>query len=116
MSKVADGSNIKMGDRVLLYLDSRRTWLIQINEDSPSFHTHAGIVDLKSIVGKKFGDTVSTTMNEKIRVLRPTILDYIMKSERRTQIVYPKDFAYIATRSGIKSGPSSSNVGRVPVL
>ena len=104
MPEVADDSHIRIGDRVLLYLDSRRTWLVQVNDDSPSFHTHAGIVDLKSIVGKKFGDAVSTTMNEKIRILKPTILDYIMKSERRTQIVYPKDFAYIATRSGIKSG------------
>ncbi len=81
---------------MLLYLDSRRTWLVQINEDSPSFHTHAGIVDLKSIIGKTFGDIIVTTMNEKIAILKPSILDYIMKSERRTQIVYPKDFAYIA--------------------
>lgn len=27
-----------------------------------------------------------------------------MKSERRTQIVYPKDFAYISARSGLHSG------------
>jgi tRNA (adenine57-N1/adenine58-N1)-methyltransferase catalytic subunit len=89
---------------VLLYLDSRRTWLLQINEDSASFHTHAGIVDLKSVVGKSFGDSITTTMNETIRILKPTVLDFIMKSERRTQIVYPKDFAYISARSGIRSG------------
>jgi tRNA (adenine57-N1/adenine58-N1)-methyltransferase catalytic subunit len=98
-----DGA-IKFGDRVLLYLDPRRTWLVQINENSPSFHTHAGIIDLKSVVGRKFGDCVNTTMNEKIAILKPTVLDYIMKSERRTQIVYPKDFAYIAARSGLRSG------------
>jgi tRNA (adenine57-N1/adenine58-N1)-methyltransferase catalytic subunit len=97
-------SQINFGDRVLLYLDSRRTWLVQINEDSPSFHTHAGIVDLKSIVGRRFGDIVLTTMNEKIAILKPSVLDFIMKSERRTQIVYPKDFAYIAAISGIRSG------------
>lgn len=72
--------------------------------ESQNFHTHAGIIDLKSIVGRKYGDSVLTTMNETIKILRPTIVDYIMKSERRTQIVYPKDFAYIATRSGIRSG------------
>lgn len=87
-----------------MYLDSRRTWLVQINENSQGFHTHAGIVDLKSIVGKRFGDVVSTTLNERIALLKPTVLDYIMKSERRTQIVYPKDFAYIATRSGLRAG------------
>jgi tRNA (adenine57-N1/adenine58-N1)-methyltransferase len=95
---------ISFGDRVLLYLDSRRTWLVQLREGVDSFHTHAGIVDLKTIPGMKFGDSTVTTLNETICILKPGILDYIMKSERRTQIVYPKDFAYIATRSGLHSG------------
>src|SRR5579872_2491625 len=95
---------ISVGDRVLLYLDPRRTWLVQLREGVDSFHTHAGIVDLKNIPGMKFGDSIVTTLNDKIFVLKPTVLDFIMKSERRTQIVYPKDFAYIATRSGLRSG------------
>jgi tRNA (adenine57-N1/adenine58-N1)-methyltransferase catalytic subunit len=111
MSVSSDDSRIKPGDRVLLYLDSRRTWLVQANENSPDFHTHAGIVELKSVIGKKFGDSVLTTMNEPIRLLKPTVIDFIMKSERRTQIVYPKDFSYIATRSGIRSGSSVLECG-----
>jgi tRNA (adenine57-N1/adenine58-N1)-methyltransferase catalytic subunit len=99
-----DSGLIAQGDRVLLYLDSRRTWLVQLKEGVDSFHTHAGIVDLKKIPGAKFGDIIDTTMNEKIILLRPTVLDFIMKSERRTQIVYPKDFAYISARSGLRSG------------
>ncbi|MDA4129989.1 MAG: tRNA (adenine-N1)-methyltransferase [Thaumarchaeota archaeon] len=99
-----DRDIISIGDRVLLYLDSRRTWLVELREGMDSFHTHAGIVDLKKIPGLKFGDSISTTLNDTIRILKPTILDFIMKSERRTQIVYPKDFAYIATRSGLRSG------------
>lgn len=101
---LSDEQLVRPGDRVLLYLDSRRTWLVQVSGDAQSFHTHAGIVDLKSIIGKQYGDAVNTTLNESVRILRPTVVDYIMKSERRTQIVYPKDFAYIATRSGIRSG------------
>lgn len=100
----SDNTTITIGDRVLLYLDPRRTWLVQINNDSQNFHTHAGIIDLKSVLGKRFGDSVFTTLNEKILIMRPTVLDYVMKSERRTQIVYPKDFAYITARSGLRSG------------
>jgi tRNA (adenine57-N1/adenine58-N1)-methyltransferase len=99
-----DPNLISMGERVLLFLDSRRTWLIQLRENVDSFHTHAGIVDLKKIPGMRFGDSLVTTLGEKIILLRPTVLDYVMKSERRTQIVYPKDFAYISARSGIRSG------------
>ncbi|MFI5421774.1 MAG: hypothetical protein ACHQ1H_12465, partial [Nitrososphaerales archaeon] len=53
---------ISLGDRVLLYLDSRRTWLVQLREGVDSFHTHAGIVDLKTIPGMKFGDSTVTTL------------------------------------------------------
>ena len=94
---------IRDGDRVLLYLDGRRTWLIKAGPSS-QFHTHAGIIDLGELVGKKFGSKLSTTLGESIYLLKPVTLDYIMKSERRTQIVYPKDFAYIAARSGLRSG------------
>lgn len=89
---------------MLLYLDSERTWLIQLKEGVDTFHTHAGIVDLKKIPGMRYGDSVETTLNRRIVLLRPTILDFIMKSERRTQIVYPKDFSYISARSGLHSG------------
>jgi len=92
------------GDRVLLYLDTRRTWLVQVHSTSHPFHTHAGIVEIASAIGKKFGDRITTTLGEDILLLRPVTLDYIMKSERRTQIVYPKDFSYISARSGICSG------------
>ena len=104
LSANADESTIKTGERVLLYLDSRRTWLVQVSSESASFHTHAGIVDLKRLVGMKYGDVTSTSLNERMVLLKPTMVDYVMKSERRTQIVYPKDFAYIVTRSGLRSG------------
>ncbi len=48
-----DSGLIAQGDRVLLYLDSRRTWLVQLKEGVDSFHTHAGIVDLKENSGRK---------------------------------------------------------------
>jgi tRNA (adenine57-N1/adenine58-N1)-methyltransferase len=95
---------IKPGDRVLLYLDERRTWLVEVKGEKNEFHTHAGIISIADIIGKRFGDTVSTSLGAEIFLLRPSIVDYVMKSERRTQIVYPKDFSYISARSGVHCG------------
>ncbi len=97
---------ISDGSRVLLYLDERRTWLVKVRKSDvgDKFHTHAGILDLSQLVGRKYGDVVATTLGSPISLLKPVALDYIMKSERRTQIVYPKDFAYIAARSGLRTG------------
>lgn len=106
MSQGSPDLTIKDGDRVLLYLDERRTWLVRARktDTGEKFHTHAGIVNLSEVVGRRYGDVVTTTLGRGLSLLRPVALDYIMKSERRTQIVYPKDFAYIVARSGITSG------------
>jgi tRNA (adenine57-N1/adenine58-N1)-methyltransferase len=95
---------VEEGQRVLLYLDNRRTWLVQVSKNSASFHTHAGIIELSSILGKKFGESVLTTLGQRVFILRPVTVDFIMKSERKTQIVYPKDFSYIVSRSGLRNG------------
>jgi tRNA (adenine57-N1/adenine58-N1)-methyltransferase catalytic subunit len=103
-SELENQCTIREGDRVLLYLDARRTWLVKAAQTNKDFHTHAGIIDLSQIIGKGYGDSVLSTLGQQISLLRPVTLDFIMKSERRTQIVYPKDFAYISARSGLRSG------------
>jgi tRNA (adenine57-N1/adenine58-N1)-methyltransferase len=55
--------------------------------------------------------TIKTSLDKKIYLIQPTIYDYIMKSERNTQIVYPKDLGYIAIRSGIQNGSKVLEIG-----
>jgi tRNA (adenine57-N1/adenine58-N1)-methyltransferase len=74
-------------------------------------HTHLGIIDISSIIGLEYGMTIKTSLDKKIYLIQPTIYDYIMKSERNTQIVYPKDLGYIAIRSGIQNGSKVLGIG-----
>jgi tRNA (adenine57-N1/adenine58-N1)-methyltransferase len=104
LERTSAPDSIHEGDRVMLYLDSRRMWLVQVPASGTKFHTHAGIVELYDLRSKRYGDQIGTTLGANLAILKPVALDYIMKSERRTQIVYAKDFAYIAARSGIRSG------------
>jgi tRNA (adenine57-N1/adenine58-N1)-methyltransferase len=43
--------------------------------------------------------------------MEPTIYDFVMKSDRKTQIVYPKDLGYLAIRTGLKSGSNVLEIG-----
>ncbi|MBI4258464.1 MAG: methyltransferase domain-containing protein [Thaumarchaeota archaeon] len=36
--------------------------------------------------------------------MKPTIEDFLMKAERHTQVVYPKDLGLIAVKTGVSSG------------
>jgi tRNA (adenine57-N1/adenine58-N1)-methyltransferase catalytic subunit len=88
---------------ILVYRDHRRKWLVRPAE-TPKLHTHLGILDCAALVGKEYGIRVSTTMNDELVILKPTLEDIIMKFSRRTQVIYPKDIAMIMIKCGIHSG------------
>jgi tRNA (adenine57-N1/adenine58-N1)-methyltransferase len=88
---------------ILVYRDRRRKWLVR-PVDTPKLHTHLGILDCAALVGRPFGTVASTTMNDTVYVLKPTLEDIVMKFARRTQVIYPKDLAMIVMRCGIHWG------------
>jgi tRNA (adenine57-N1/adenine58-N1)-methyltransferase catalytic subunit len=95
---------IQDGDYVLIYLDARRTYMIKM-QAGQTFHTHKGYLKLDEVVGKEYGEPVKSSLGINFTTLRPALTDYIMKSSRNTQIIYPKDAALIVMFSGI--GPGS---------
>ena len=95
---------IKEGNYVLLYLGRRKTYLVKA-EKGKTFHTHRGFIKFDDLIGKEYGSTVSSNLRTEFTVLKPLLRDYIMKSVRKTQIIYPKDIALIVMFSGI--GPGS---------
>jgi tRNA (adenine57-N1/adenine58-N1)-methyltransferase len=92
------------GDYVLIYLDARRTYMIKM-QAGQTFHTHKGYLKLDEVIGKEYGEPIKSSMGTYFTTLMPSLTDYIMKSSRNTQIIYPKDAALIVMFSGI--GPGS---------
>jgi tRNA (adenine57-N1/adenine58-N1)-methyltransferase len=94
---------IAEGDDVFLYLDRKRTYLVRV-ESGKSFHTHKGYIQFGDLVGKEFGTKIASSMGIEFAAMKPTLVDYIFKTNRRTQISYPKDISLIIMNSGIGSG------------
>ncbi|MFA5363572.1 MAG: tRNA (adenine-N1)-methyltransferase [Candidatus Bathyarchaeia archaeon] len=94
---------IAEGDDVFLYLDRKRTYLIRV-EATKSFHTHKGFIQLGDLIGKEYGTKIASSMGIGFVAMKPTLVDYIFKTNRRTQISYPKDISLIIMNSGIGSG------------
>lgn len=95
---------IQDGDYVLIYLDARRTYMIKM-QAGQKFHTHKGYLKLDELIGKEYGEPIKSSLGINFTTLKPILTDYIMKSSRNTQIIYPKDAALIVMFSGI--GPGS---------
>jgi tRNA (adenine57-N1/adenine58-N1)-methyltransferase catalytic subunit len=101
---------IKQNDNVLLFFNDSKKWLMKVSRKQ-QFHTHVGIIDHKKVIGKEYGSAIKTNKGKIIYLLEPTIYDYVMKSQRGTQIVYPKDLGYIAARTGLQSGQKIVEIG-----
>jgi len=88
---------------ILVYRDRRRKWLIR-PRDTPKLHTHLGILDVSALVGREFGQKVTTTLGDDLVILRPTIEDLVLKLSRTTQVIYPKDLGLMMIKLGVRSG------------
>jgi tRNA (adenine57-N1/adenine58-N1)-methyltransferase len=101
---------IQQGSYVLFFHSQTKKWLAKVDLEK-KFHTHIGIVDISSAIGMEYGSWILTTEGKRIYLVEPTIYDFVMKSKRSTQIVYPKDLGFIAARTGLKNGSRVLEVG-----
>lgn len=92
------------GDRVLLVLDDQRRFLLEL-QAGRSFSTHKGAIQHDEVIGESHGCRLSTSTGESVWALEPTWTDRMMKVDRRTNIMYPKDVGFLLTHLGL--GPGS---------
>jgi len=94
-------NEIKEGDSVLL-LSKERNYLLKVEERE--FNTDYGVVDLKNIIGKKYGCIIKPHKNYEFIVVEPNITDFINKKiKKMPQAIRPKDFALIIALTGLKT-------------
>lgn len=102
--------NVEEGKHVLLYYSQSKKWLIRVKRGK-KVHTHIGVIDVDNIIDKPYGIMIKSNKDKIVYALKPTIYDLILKSERKTQIVYPKDLGYIVARTGLSSGDIVVEIG-----
>jgi tRNA (adenine57-N1/adenine58-N1)-methyltransferase catalytic subunit len=98
------------GSYVLLFHSTRKKWLVKAAYEK-KMHTHLGIIDMSTVIGMDYGSIIKSTEGKTIYLIQPTPYDFIMKSERKTQIIYPKDLGFIIARTGIKNGSIVLEIG-----
>lgn len=94
---------IRKGDDVLLYLDEKKTYLVRV-ETEKQFHTHKGFVELGELIGRPYGSSIDSSLGARFYALRPLVRDRILKTDRRTQVLYPKDIGYLLLQIGVGAG------------
>ncbi len=96
-------TTIKEGDEIYLVFDSRQNYKLKVENDK-RFHTKKGFIELGELIGKPYGITVTSSLGGAFYVLKPMIRDRVLKTDRHTQVLYPKDISYILFQMDLGSG------------
>jgi len=78
------------GNKALLIDAKGRRYLLTLREGG-QFHTHAGITEHDTILGRPEGSTVRSNSGARYLALRPTLADFVLAMPRGAQVIYPKD-------------------------
>ncbi|MBI4308131.1 MAG: tRNA (adenine-N1)-methyltransferase [Chloroflexi bacterium] len=67
-------------------------------------HTHLGMLPHETVIGQEEGTRPLTNTGHSLLALRPTLVEYLMKMQRSSQIIYPKDIGAILLAADISPG------------
>ncbi|MDT7905825.1 MAG: tRNA (adenine-N1)-methyltransferase [Sulfolobales archaeon] len=101
---------IKEGDPVVIRIDPKRVYLVKALPQR-TLHTDKGFIRLADVIGKEYGSSVQTSKGVKAEILRPTPFDIYFGLNRPSQVLYPKDIAYMIYSSGIRAGSKVLEAG-----
>lgn len=93
---------LKEGDPVTVWIDVKRVYLIKITKGK-RLDTDKGFILHDDLIGKEYGDVIKLKKGEAV-LLKPILSDIYTTLRRPSQVLYPKDVAYIIYSSGIKPG------------
>jgi tRNA (adenine57-N1/adenine58-N1)-methyltransferase len=91
------------GDLVLLITGDQKRYLVKLRPND-ALHTHQGIFPHQQLIGITLGATVFSTMQQPALMMAPSLRDLIQQVRRGTQIIYPKDAAYLVHRLSLRAG------------
>jgi len=89
-----------MKENELVLLLGPGTYLVKIGERK--LNTEHGTIDLIELKKKKFGDKIKTHTGKEFTIIKPNLIDILMRRAKRLpQIVTPKDASMILAYTGI---------------
>lgn len=103
-------NTIHAKDVVLIYLDTKRHFLVQANKNM-KLSTDLGMIELNDIIGKTYGYVGETHLGKNFYCLRPSHADIMFKAKRSTTVVYPKDLGLVILETAIGPGSRVIDIG-----
>jgi tRNA (adenine57-N1/adenine58-N1)-methyltransferase len=95
---------------VALLASDQSRYLITLRPGE-QLHTHQGVFHHDDVVGRTFGATITSSLGHPGLLLEPSLDDLMRHLKRNTQIIYPKDAAYLVYRLNLRAGSTVIEAG-----
>ncbi len=80
-------------------------------EEGQDWHSGDGILSMQDVQKADFGSEVYTSLGVPVQIQEAHLHDILKGVKRQTQIIYPKDIAYICMRLGVGEGRTVIEAG-----
>ncbi len=94
---------INNGDTALVIDNAGKEHLIII-QAGRKFETHHGFILFDAMIGREWGSIIHSSLGHPYLVVPPSTADLIRHIKRSSQVIFPKDSAYILMRLNVKPG------------
>lgn len=94
---------IKEGDFAIIYFPRKGIRYFR-KVERKTISLHVDLLSWDSLIGRPYGEELRARNGEPFYVFQPTPLELAKNVIRQTQIIYPKDLAYISAKLGVCSG------------
>ncbi|SHN71995.1 tRNA (adenine-N1)-methyltransferase [Desulfovibrio litoralis] len=98
------------GDLIILTNPKGKRYLRRL-EEKQDIHGNDGIILASDIKDAEYGSELISSKNVPYRLKRVTLHDLLTGLKRQTQIIYPKDSAYLCMRLGVGNGKKVIEAG-----
>jgi tRNA (adenine57-N1/adenine58-N1)-methyltransferase len=107
---VASHPTTQAGDLILLISTDHKRYVMRL-QPGQTTHTHFGALRHDTLIGVPWGVGVQSHSGHRALLLKPGLTDLIDQLKRGTQIIYPKDAAYIVHRLSLQAGDQVIEAG-----
>lgn len=98
------------GSLAILVTPRGRRYVRRI-EEGQDWHSTDGVLSMATLADIPYGGVAQTSLGAPVYVQEPCLYDLIKHVKRQTQIIYPKDVAYICLRLGVGNGRTVIEAG-----
>jgi tRNA (adenine57-N1/adenine58-N1)-methyltransferase len=96
-------ATVQDGDMIMLVAADGARFIVRA-QTGQGTHTHQGMFPHDDVIGQTWGASVFSKQGHRALVLEPALADLIRYLKRATQIIFPKDAAYIVHRLNLRAG------------